>query len=290
MISTSNRRAFLRTGLLAAACLTGVRAAETGGLFSAMGISGSIGKAEFLKEQGAGFLTVGTNDLLCPDQPEEVFAKKLAQALAAPLPVLACNGFIRPAHLRCVGPQANHDEVLAWADIALGRLKRVNGKFMVFGSGGARRIPDGWSREKAEEQFIALLKLMGPLAEKHGVTVVVEQLQAKECNFINRIAHAASLIRAAGHPHIRLLADLYHMARMEDTPDDLKNAMDVVAHMEIAEKEERTFPGIKGDDFRPFFRVLKQSGYRGAISIEGKGDDSQIAAAFREIAKQAAGI
>ncbi|MCU0778536.1 MAG: sugar phosphate isomerase/epimerase, partial [Akkermansiaceae bacterium] len=256
--------------------------------FSATGISGGIDKAAFLGERGAGFLTVGTDALLCPDQPEEVFAEKLAQALAAPLPVLACNGFIRPAHLRCVGPQANHDEVLAWADIALGRLRRVNGKFMVFGSGGARRIPDGWPRDKAEEQFVALLKRMGPLAENHGVTVVVEQLQASECNFINRIGHAASLIRAAGHPHIRLLADLYHMARTGDTPDDLKNAMDVVAHMEIAEKEKRTYPGIKGDDFRPFFRVLKQGGYRGAISIEGKGDDSQVAAAFREIAKQAA--
>jgi sugar phosphate isomerase/epimerase len=76
------------------------------------------------------------------------------------------------------------------------------------------------------------------------------------------------------------------MARMDDTPDDLKNAMDVVVHMEIAEKDERTYPGVKGDDFRPFFRVLKQSAYHGAISIEGKGDDSQIAAAFREIAKQ----
>jgi sugar phosphate isomerase/epimerase len=293
MIRTPNRRDFLRTGLLAAACLPGMdaaRAAETRGLFSAMGISGSIGRAEFLKQQGAEFLTAGTGDLLCPDQPEEVFAKKLEQALAAPLPVLACNGFIRPAHLRCVGPQATHDEVLAWADIALARLKRVNGKFMVFGSGGARRIPDGWPREKADEQFIALLKRLGAVAEKHGVTVVVEQLQASECNFINRISHAASLIRGANHPHIRLLADLYHMARMDDTPDDLKNAMDVVAHVEIAEKDERTFPGIKGDDFRPFFRVLKQSAWRGAISIEGKGKDEQIAAAFREIAKQSAGI
>jgi len=290
MIPSINRRSFLKTGLLAAACLPGVRAAETDALFSAMGISGTIAKAEFLKQQGAGFLTVGTNDLLCPDQPEEIFAKILEQALAAPLPVLACNGFIRPAHLRCVGPQANHDEVLAWADIALARLKRVNGKFMVFGSGGARRIPDGWPREKAEEQFIALLKRMGAIAEKHGVTVVVEQLQDKECNFINRINHAASLIRGANHPHIRLLADLYHMARMGDTPEDLKKAMDVVVHLEIAEKEERTFPGIKGDDFRPFFRVLKQSAYRGAISIEGKGEDAKIAAAFREIERQSAGI
>jgi sugar phosphate isomerase/epimerase len=63
--------------------------------------------------------------------------------------------------------------------------------------------------------------------------------------------------------------------------------MDVVVHIEIAEKEERTVPGVKGDDFRPFFRVLREAGYQGAISIEGKGTDAQIAPAFKEIAKQA---
>jgi sugar phosphate isomerase/epimerase len=45
---------------------------------------------------------------------------------------------------------------------------------------------------------------------------------------------------------------------------------------------------VGGDDFRPFFRVLREAGYSGAISIEGKGSDDQIAAAFKEIAKQAA--
>ena len=59
-------------------------------------------------------------------------------------------------------------------------------------------------------------------------------------------------------------------------------------HVEIAEKEDRTFPGVKGDDFRPFFRVLREAGYQGAISIEGKGTDDQLGPAFREIAKQAA--
>lgn len=257
-------------------------------LFSAMGMSGSIDQASTLKAAGAGFLTVGTSDLLVPDQPEEVFAKQLEKALAAPLPVLACNGFIRPVQLRCVGPQANHDEILVWAESAFKRLKRVKGKFIVFGSSGARRIPEGWPLQKAEEQFVSLLKRMGPLAADAGVTVAVEQLQASECNFINRIGHAAGLIRAAGHPHIRLLADLFHMARGGDTPDDLKAAMDVVVHVEIAEKGDRTYPGVAGDDFRPYFRALRESGYQGAVSIEGKGTNEQLPKAFAEIARQAA--
>ena len=61
-------------------------------------------------------------------------------------------------------------------------------------------------------------------------------------------------------------------------------------HVEIAEKEGRTYPGVKGDDFRPFFKVLREAGYKGAINMEAKGTDEQIAAAFKEIAKQAADV
>ncbi len=253
-----------------------------------MGTSGKLDRAAALKALGAEFLTVGTADLLVPDQPDEMFAKKLALLAASPLPVLACNGFIRPKHLRCVGEEANHDQILEWSETAFRRLKKAGGKFIVFGSGGARELRNGWPKEKADAQFTELLKRMGPLAEKHGVTVVVEQLRATECNYINRIGEAVALIRAAGHPNIRVLADLYHMRVMGDTPADLKAAMDVVRHVEIAEKDGRTYPGVAGDDFRPFFRVLREAGYDGAISIEGKGTDDQIAAAFKEISKQAA--
>jgi sugar phosphate isomerase/epimerase len=286
------RRDFIKSGAMAACGVMLTRrasAAETGKLFSTMGLAGPLERAAVFKAAGAEFLTLGTGDFLMPDKPDEAFAKNLEKLAASPLPVLACNGFIRPAHLRCVGPDANHPLILEWAETAFRRLKQAKGRFIVFGSSGARKIPDGWPREKADEQFVALLKSLGPLAEKHSVTVALEQLQISECNYINRIAEAASLIRSAGHPHIRLLADLHHMARGGDTPDDLKAAMDVVVHVEIAEKEKRSYPGVAGDDFRPFFRVLREAGYHGAINIEGKGTDDQLAPAFQEISRQSAG-
>jgi sugar phosphate isomerase/epimerase len=257
-------------------------------LFSAMGIATKLENAAAVKAAGAEFLTVGVGDLLVPDQSEAEFEKCLSRLKSAPLPVLACNGFIRPAHLRCVGPNANHDLILDWAETTFRRMKRTGGTFIVFGSGGARKIPEGWTKEKADVQFVALLKRMGPLAETHGITVTLEQLRAEECNYINHIGEAAELIRAAGHPHVRLLADLFHMASMGDTPADLKAAMDVVVHMEIAEKKSRTAPGVDGDDFRPFFRVLREANYNGAICIEGKWNVAQLAPTFAEIAKQAA--
>jgi sugar phosphate isomerase/epimerase len=282
------RRSFIHTLAAAGAGLAHAQQPDHGNkLFSAMGLSAKLEKAAMVKAAGADFLTLGVSDALMPDKPETEFAKSLERIKAAPLPVLACNSFIRPAHLRCVGPEANHDQILDWAETTFRRMKQTGGKFIVFGSGGARKIPEGWTKEKADEQFVALLQRMGPLAENHGITVTVEQLQASECNYINRIGEAATLIRAAKHPNIRLLADLFHMVRMDDTPADLKAAMDVVVHVEIAEKKDRTAPGIQGDDFRPFFHVLREANYKGAISIEGKWTDAQLAAAFAEIRKQA---
>jgi sugar phosphate isomerase/epimerase len=259
-------------------------------LFSAMGIAAPLDKAALLKAAGAEFLTESVGNFLVPDKPEADFEKNLEKLAASPLPVLACNGFIRPPGLHCVGPDANHDLIMVWAETAFRRLKKANGKFIVFGSASARKIPDGWPKEKADAQFIELLKRLGPLAANNGITVTVEQLRAEECNYINRLAEGAALIRAAGHPNVRMLADLYHMACGGDTPADLKAAMDVVVHIEIAEKEGRTVPGVSGDDFRPYFRVLKESGYKGAVSIEGKWTDATIGPAFEEIAKQAAEV
>lgn len=294
MSITGSRRVFLQTGALAllgsALAPRLSAAAEPKKLFSAIGIAAPLDKAAVLKGAGAEFLTGSVGDFLVPDRPEAAFEKNLEKLATSPLPILACNGFIRPAHLHCVGPEANHDLILEWSDTSFRRLKKAGGKIIVFGSAGARKLPDGWAKEKADEQFVALLKKMGPLAEKHGVVVTIEQLRAEECNYINRISEGAALIRAAGHPNIRLLADLYHMACVGDTPADLKAAMDVVVHMEIAEKAGRTVPGISGDDFRPFFRVLREANYQGAMSIEGKWTDEQLAPAFKEIAKQASEV
>ena len=290
------RRHFIHTGgmaLIGSTLLPRLSAAPVATdkkLFSAMGIAAPLNKAAELKAAGAEFLTLGVGDFLVPDRPDDVFEKNLEKLAASPLPVLACNGFIRPANLHCVGPEANHDLIVKWADIAFRRMKKANGKFIVFGSSGARKIPDGWTKEKADEQFIALLKLLGPLAEAQGITVTVEQLRAEECNFINHISEGAALIRAAGHPNVRMLADLYHMACGGDTPADLKAAMDVVVHVEIAEKKGRTVPGVSGDDFRPYFQVLRESGYQGALNIEAKWELAQLGPAFKEIAKQAGDV
>ena len=139
---------------------------------------------------------------------------------------------------------------------------------IVFGSGAARHIPEGCASERAREQFTTLLSDLVPLARRNHLQVVLEPLNPGECNFITKVRAAAEIVRAVADPAIRLLADLYHMARAGETPADLAAVTDLLAHVHLAEHAERTAPGVAGDDFRPFLAVLRRAGYDQRMSLE----------------------
>lgn len=287
------RRQFLQTTSLASLgfALGGVRRAEAAAagksFFSALGVTAAVERAAEMKALGAGYLVESVGRLLVPEKPEADFAANLAAAKASPLPVLGANGFLRDPKLRCTGPDADHPRVLEFAAVAFKRMKQAGGEFIVFGSGGSRKIPEGYPKEKADEQFASLLSKMGPLAGNEGITVIIEQLQQRECNYLMHLREVVDIVARVNHPNIRLLADIYHMTNMGDTPADLQKALPWLVLMEIAEKGQRTAPGVVGEDFRPFFSVLAKGGYRGRMTIEGRWNPEQLKNAFAEINKQA---
>lgn len=251
-----------------------------------MGCQTSLENAAAVKAAGGGFIGMSVAGWFDSETSEERFLEKVAEAAKAPLPVIVCNSFIRRKDLHVTGPNANHDEVMIYVEKAFQRAKLANVQLINFGSSGARNIPEGFSYEKAMEQFIAALKRMGPLAKKYGVIVGVEQLQTRECNFINRISEVERVVRGTNHPNIRGVADFYHMAAEGDTPEDLAKAADLLMHVEIAELEGRRMVGVGGQDFRPYLKVLKKAKYKGALSVEGNFKVSELAGGFAELKKQ----
>ena len=232
-----------------------------------IGVCTSPKNAGLLQQAGASYLEVGVRWFLMPDKSEEEFSKNLEAAKACPLPLLAANGFL-PGSLKSVGPEANHEGVLAFADTAFKRARKVGIKSIVFGSSGSRAVPEGFDFRKAELQFVALLAKMAPLAKAQGVTVVVEPLNKGEVNFIQTLHEGARLVEPVDHPNIRLLADIFHMMRMEEPPQHIRDTGHLLHHTHIAEKAKRTPPGKAGDDFQPYFQALKDVGYSGLMSIE----------------------
>jgi len=289
------RRDFLRYSALATSVVlapAGLRAAgaRRRPLFTGVGITAQLERAAELKACGADFIVESVARFLVPDRPEAEFAPWRERAMQSPLPVLGCNSFLRDPKLRCTGPDADHPRVLAFAETAFRRLRAVGGEYIVFGSNTARQLPPGWAKARGDEQFIALLQAMGPLAAQHGITVAVEAQQASECNYLNHLDEVVAVVAAANQPAIRVLADIFHMMRMGDTPADLVRAMPWVSVVELAENANRTLPGVAGDDFRPYFAALAAGGYSGRVDLEGNGTTEQLKAAFATIARQVADV
>ena len=221
------------------------------------------------REAGFDYVEASVPNLVRPFDPEEAFEETLASYLAAGLPIESTNLFL-PRELRCTGPDAQPlDRLAEYAETVFRRLARAGVPVVVFGSGGARKLPDGWPRERADEQFVALLSRIGPVAEKHGVTIAVEPLARVECNYLNTVDEGAALARASGSPAVGVLADCFHWARNGETADTILAAKGVLVHAHLATMPNRKAPGIEPYDFVPFFRALAAAGYDGRVSVEG---------------------
>jgi sugar phosphate isomerase/epimerase len=144
---------------------------------------------------------------------------------------------------------------------------------IVFGSGGARQVPEGFSRERARGQMLDLLRRIAPMAQSHDVTIVLEALNTKECNFINSLNEGASLVAEVDHPGLRLLVDIYHMLMENEPAAEIVKHGRWIHHAHVAELQGRFAPGTSGEDLGPYLRALREINYRGMISYECNWQD-----------------
>ena len=143
---------------------------------------------------------------------------------------------------------------------------------VVFGSGRSRRRPEEMPYGDAFRRLIEITRLIGDIAGQYGITIVIEPLNRGETNMINSVAEGACLAAAVNHPQVKLLADYYHIAVEGHAPEDLAR-LGGIAHCHIATLEGRRAPQEAEEGFKALFAAMKQTGYEGLISVEGKADD-----------------
>ena len=202
---------------------------------------------------------------------EEEFAAKLADARSAGIPTPAFN-VLFPGSLALLAKETTDEAIAAYLDKALARVKALGGRVVVFGSGRSRSKPEGMPFTEAFRRLTEVARVIGDAAAKYGLTIVVEPLNRKECNMINSVAEGACLVAAANHPNVKLLADYYHMALEGEPCSDIVR-VGGVAHTHIAAREGRLYPTVMEEGFADFFRALKESGYDGLLSVEGRTED-----------------
>ena len=125
----------------------------------------------------------------------------------------------------------------------------------------------------AEQDAVAIenLAFAAGAAGKAGASVLVEPINSVDIpGFpVDTSGKALALIAEVGAPNIGLLADLYHLAKMEeDVADVLSRHRDSILHVQVADPPGRGAPGTGTLDFEPLFRQLAARGYDGWVGLE----------------------
>jgi sugar phosphate isomerase/epimerase len=199
-----------------------------------------------------------------------------------------------PADLKIVGPDVRTNEVWNYLQKAFDRCQKLGVRTIVWGSGDARRYPEGFSRDAAFQQLVALAQRVAPEAQKRGIVLVAEPLRQAESNTINSAAEGLKWVEAVDRPNFQLLVDLYHMTEENEDPAIIVQAGAHLRHVHLSNPRGRVFPlSAEEFDYAPFFRALNRIGYHGTISIEAKTDHLEAegpkAIAFIRSAAAAAG-
>jgi sugar phosphate isomerase/epimerase len=227
---------------------------------------------ESAQAQAAGFDYVECTVVsLQPEADEDVFRPILARYGLSALPVDAFNVFL-PRDLKIVGPEVDWDRVANYVETALARVQIVGAPTVVFGSGGARNVPDGFDGGSAQEQLVRFLHIVADAADPLGIKVVIEPLNRKESNVINSVAEAVVLARRVDRPSIRVLADFYHMQEEAEPLAHLWEYRDWIDHVHVADSE-RLAPGTGSYPYREFVDQLDRAGYAGSVSVECRWRD-----------------
>jgi len=249
-----------------------------------IGVCSSIDNLPAIEKAGFEYLEIGFAGLA--SLPEEEYQKQKALALASSIKIEACNSML-PGNLRVTGPRVDLDTVEEFITRGFERAEELGVKVVVFGSAGARNVPEGFTYDKAWKQIVEYVTMAEPIARAHGITIVFEPLQRAESNILHYVSEGALLASVLDLPNLKTLGDVYHMVLNGEPLSCLTNAGNLLAHTHIANPEGRLFPASQDEfDYVAVFSALKACGYDGRISVEGRAlnFEADLPVAYRVLA------
>ena len=210
--------------------------------------------------------------------PDDEFLRIVDRLGQTGIPCEACCIFY-PRTVRLTGPNVDWSQVEDYNGRAIARAAQLGAKVIVFGSSGAKNVPDDFPYDRAWEQIVQAMRIAAPIATQHGITIVIEPLNKKESNIVLTGAEGLKLAQEIDRPSVQLLVDYYHMALENESPDILLKAGGAIRHIHISTVPARTYPVAIEPGYLPFFANLKSIGYRGRVSIEAKTENFESDAA-----------
>ena len=203
---------------------------------------------------------------------EEDYQKELATVKAAPIGAEAANGML-PGTLKVTGPEVSEQAVRDYLEVAFRRAAEMGIKVVVFGSGAARGVPEGWPFDEAFRQIARYLTIADEYGEKYGIDIAIEPLRRAECNIMNLVSEGAMMSALVNLPRVGTLGDTYHMVCGHEPYSVFAKAGRLLKHVHISHTigidQGRIWPAPDdGEDYAEVFKALKDAGYEGRVSIE----------------------
>lgn len=145
----------------------------------------------------------------------------------------------------------------------------LGGKIMVCGSPKQRNLLPGVSNEQAMNYAADLFQQAVPEFEKTGVVLALEPLGKAETDFLNTGAQAIELCKKIGSDSVKLHLDCKAICGGEtiSVPEAIRLYKDWTVHFHANDPNLRG-PGFGDLDFVPVFEALKETDYRGWVSVE----------------------
>ena len=220
---------------------------------------------------GCNFGETGVGDGFIPEEDDAAWAIHKAELQEAEkkynLKLETANGFL-PGKYHICGENPDTEVLLRYAETACRRADELGVEYIMFGSGGARKIPEGFDREKGMAQFIDFCRELVKRIADCKVTILFENLRAQETNILNLLSEEQEIVELINSPKLQMMADLYHMAQMNESPESIIKAGAHLKHVHVADPNTRKWPGHTDGDLIKYFTALKKIGYNGRITFE----------------------
>ncbi len=221
---------------------------------------------------GYDYLELGVSSTLVPLESASEYASKKSSLESLSPPIRAFNLFV-PGQIKMVGQDVEWDKVELYVQRAVQRAAALGAKVIVFGSGGARAIPEDFSRALAWGQLVRFLSICADQAAGKALTIAIEPLNCRETNIINTYLEGVALAKDVARDEVRVLADIYHFMMDAEPLDDIAEEPTWLAHVHLADTGRR-WPGSGSYPLERLFAILKDVDFKGAASVECRwGDD-----------------
>lgn len=145
----------------------------------------------------------------------------------------------------------------------------LDAKTVIVGSGGAtRHLDDEMNRVEVTRCMADVIRKAGEYAANKDVCLAMEAINRYETNFLNTMKEATEFVQLVSHPHVRTMADTYHMNIEESNPEEAVRTYGyALQNLHLADSN-RHAPGTGHIDFKAIAEALKEAGFNKYCSFE----------------------